>query len=43
MCRVSSVGFWKVSVVQKTTELRGLLLLIGREVALLDDLDHLIK
>ena len=31
------------SVVQKTTELRDQLLLLWREVALLDDLDHLIK
>ena len=41
--RHGSVGFWKVRIVQKTTELRGLLLLPWREVALLDDLDHLIK
>ena len=39
----SSVGFWKVKVVQKATELRGLLLFLWREVALLDDLDHLIE
>ena len=38
-----SVGFWKVKVVQKATELRGLLLFLWREVALLDDLDHLIE
>jgi hypothetical protein len=38
-----SVDFWKVKVVRKTTELRGLLLLLWREVALLDDLDHLIE
>ena len=38
-----SVGFWKVEVVQKATELRGLLLFLWREVALLDDLDHLIE
>ena len=36
-----SVGFWKVKVVQKATKLRGLLLFLWREVALLDDLDHL--
>ena len=38
-----SVGFWKVKVVQRATELRGLLLFLWREVALLDDLDHLIE
>jgi hypothetical protein len=38
-----SGGFWKVKVVQKATELRGLLLFLWREVALLDNLDHLIE
>jgi hypothetical protein len=38
-----SVGFWKVKVVQKATELRALLLLLRGEVAFLDDLDHLIE
>ena len=38
-----SVGFWKIKVVQKATELRGLLLFLWREVALLHDPDHLIE
>jgi hypothetical protein len=38
-----SVGFWKVKVVQGATEIRGLLLFLWREVALLDDLYHLIE
>jgi hypothetical protein len=38
-----SPGFWKGKVVQEATELRGLLLFLWREVALLDDLDDLIE
>jgi hypothetical protein len=41
--RSGSVGFWKVKAVQKATELRGLLLFLWREVALLDELYHLIE
>jgi hypothetical protein len=41
--RLALSGFWKVKIVQKATELRGLLLFLWREVALPDDLDHLIE